>query len=330
MERRLKPVRLLSFAFLAAALVACIPWLGPWTLPLLAIALAGFIAIDRALTRARRPEYLVAGAWVLSVSMITVACLNSGAVNSPALPWLAIPAVTLPARFRPAVVGVGSVLTVIVILAISFGSDPSGTWGHPVHVVFDVALVGSVVGFTLALMRSDLEHRSNALIDPLTGMLNRHALKGRIAELTAQAQVNHEPIAVILADLDHFKAINDEHGHEAGDAVLTEAAVRLRSELRAYDLAYRLGGEEFLVVMPGAGAATAETVAEMLRRAVSAGPINGIDVTVSLGVSAASADELDFERLLASADAALYRAKRSGRDRVCGQSDAVVPLAASA
>src|SRR5581483_462549 len=118
--------------------------------------------------------------------------------------------------------------------------------------------------------------------------------------------------ALILADLDRFKAINDEHGHDAGDAVLAEAAARLRSELRAYDLAYRLGGEEFLVVMPGAAAGTARSVAEVLRRAVAAEPIHGVAVTASLGVSAASSRGFDFGRLFASADEALYRAKRAG------------------
>ena len=101
-------------------------------------------------------------------------------------------------------------------------------------------------------MKSDLEHRSSSVIDPLTGMLNRNALQTRIAELVAQAAILREPVALIVGDLDNFKAINDGHGHAAGDVVLKDVAYRMRKALRAYDLAYRLGGEEFLIILPGA------------------------------------------------------------------------------
>ena len=94
-------------------------------------------------------------------------------------------------------------------------------------------------------MRSDVDHRTEAVIDGLTGMLNRRALDQRLHELTAQARITGQPIAVIAGDIDHFKRVNDEHGHAAGDAVLVEVAYRLRKALRAFDLAYRVGGEEF-------------------------------------------------------------------------------------
>lgn len=118
-------------------------------------------------------------------------------------------------------------------------------------------------------------------------------------------------------DLDHFKAINDEHGHETGDAVLKQAAYRMRTELRAYDLAYRLGGEEFLIVMPGADARRAEQVADELRKAIADRPISGIEVTMSVGVSASSARDFDYTRLFAQSDEALYAAKHAGRSKVC-------------
>jgi diguanylate cyclase (GGDEF)-like protein len=293
-------------------LIASIPWMGWWPLPLLVIALVGFTSISRALPRARHPEHLVAGAWLLSSLVITLACLKSGGRTSPALPWLAISAVTLSSRFRPAVVAVGGALTVLVMLAICFGSDPVGTWEHPVPVMFDLALVGSILCFSLALMKSDLDHRAEAFIDPLTGMLNRHALKRRIGELSAQAQINHQPIALILADLDHFKAVNDEHGHDTGDVVLAETAYRMRATLRAYDLAYRLGGEEFLIVMPGADAQAAAEVADKICRIVAAQPIGGIAVTVSLGVSASAAENFDYEQLLELIDPLARMTNSSG------------------
>ncbi len=103
-----------------------------------------------------------------------------------------------------------------------------------------------------ALMRSEIEHRDRCVIDPLTGMLNRGALESRTAELEQQSEITGDPVGVIVADLDHFKDINDTKGHTAGDQVLTAVRRRIRRQLRAFDLVYRFGGEEFVVLVPGA------------------------------------------------------------------------------
>ena len=147
-------------------------------------------------------------------------------------------------------------------------------------------------------------------------MLNRRALDQRLQELTAQARISGQPVAVIAGDIDYFKRVNDDHGHAAGDAVLVEVAYRLRKALRAYDLAYRVGGEEFLVVLPGAGVPDAARLAEQLRVAVAAEPAAGQWVTMSFGVSGSAGPDLERERLLDEADAALYEAKARGRDQV--------------
>jgi diguanylate cyclase (GGDEF)-like protein len=147
-------------------------------------------------------------------------------------------------------------------------------------------------------------------------MLNRRALDQRLHELTAQAVVSGQPVAVIAGDIDHFKRVNDEHGHAAGDAVLVEVAYRLRKALRAYDLAYRVGGEEFLVLLPGADVRDAMQLAEELREAVAAEPAAGLSVTMSFGVSGSAGATLEREQLLNEADAALYEAKRRGRNQV--------------
>jgi diguanylate cyclase (GGDEF)-like protein len=167
-------------------------------------------------------------------------------------------------------------------------------------------------------MRSDIQHRSDAVLDPLTGMLNRNALKVRVQELTQQSAVTGEPIGLIIGDLDHFKQINDTHGHSVGDAVLKEVAYLMRKQLRAFDLAYRLGGEEFLILLPGSDLAHAEDLAERLRARVGVENVaGGIGVTMSFGVSASGPDEpFDYTTVFARADAALYRAKSDGRDRV--------------
>jgi diguanylate cyclase (GGDEF)-like protein len=167
-----------------------------------------------------------------------------------------------------------------------------------------------------ALMRSDVDHRTEAVIDGLTGMLNRRALDQRLHELTAQARITGQPVAMISGDIDHFKRVNDEHGHASGGAVLVEVAYRLRKALRAFDLAYRVGGEEFLVVLPGADVPQAAELAEQLRAAVAAEPAAGLQVTMSFGVAGSAGFALERERLLEEADTALYEAKARGRDRV--------------
>jgi diguanylate cyclase (GGDEF)-like protein len=182
--------------------------------------------------------------------------------------------------------------------------------------------------FQTVLMRSDIKYRAEAVIDPLTGMLNRKALATRVAELEQQSRLSREPVGLIVADIDHFKSINDEGGHAAGDAVLREVAYQLRKRLRAFDLSYRIGGEEFLIVLPGATRDQTLDLAEDLREGIAAGPRAGHSVTLSFGVSASDAGEtFDYESAFKEADTALYDAKRSGRNRVCSV-DRLEPVAA--
>jgi diguanylate cyclase (GGDEF)-like protein len=123
-----------------------------------------------------------------------------------------------------------------------------------------------------------------------------------------------------IADLDHFKKINDTHGHAAGDAVLREVAVRLRSQLRSYDFIGRYGGEEFLVLIPGCDAAGGMEVAARLCTSIAAAPVQvgdiDVSVTVSIGLASTADVGLDSSVLFSAADSALYRAKAAGRNRV--------------
>ena len=188
----------------------------------------------------------------------------------------------------------------------------------PQQVVFRLALLGAVALLSLALMQSDLQHRSASVIDPLTSMLNRNALKVRVQELGHQAPIVQQPIGLIVADLDHFKIVNDTHGHATGDAVLRDVAYCLRKRLRAFDLAYRLGGEEFLVLVPGADARQAAILAEKLRQTILGTPHAGVPVTMSFGVSASPPGAFDYDRVFEAADHALYVAKAAGRNCVRG------------
>jgi two-component system cell cycle response regulator len=149
--------------------------------------------------------------------------------------------------------------------------------------------------------------------DALTGLLNRRAILTQLAGMVSGARRHGHPLSIAILDLDEFKAINDEHGHHVGDDVLVTAVRAMRGHLRAEDQLGRLGGEEFLVLLPDTDADAASSVADKLRAEVAAAPAT-VAVTVSAGV-ATWADEAP-EQLLRRADDALYRAKDAGRDRV--------------
>jgi len=318
MDKRLPPVWAITFGSIGLALLLSVPWVGWWPMLLLVITVVGVIGSEHGLAKARQPEYRVMLAWLLSVAVIGYASLRTGGLRGPFAPWLVIPAVALAVRFRLRGVIAGTVLTAGVLGSMAVASRDVHHLHLPSLVWFaaDVALVASTVGYTLTLLYADLQHRDEAIIDPLTGMLNRHALKGRIAELAEQARVNHQPIALVMGDVDSFKSINDRFGHAAGDAVLEAVGDRIRAHLRAYDLAYRLGGEEFLIVLPGSDRAGAKLVAERLRQAIESDASLELGFTMSFGVSASPAEKFDFETLLKETDNALYAAKESGRNRV--------------
>jgi diguanylate cyclase (GGDEF)-like protein len=162
--------------------------------------------------------------------------------------------------------------------------------------------------------------RFQAMHDGLTGLLNRAALSTVLMRELERSSRERTQVGVVLLDLDHFKDINDGHGHQVGDAVLREVAARLRRSLRAYDDAARYGGEEFLLVLPSCDRAEAAQVAERVRTAVSSEPVNVVDqnlfVSVSAGVATSVDGSCDMEELVRAADQALYRAKRAGRNCV--------------
>jgi diguanylate cyclase (GGDEF)-like protein len=162
--------------------------------------------------------------------------------------------------------------------------------------------------------------RIQATHDALTALLNRAAVLEVLDREVVRANREKHPMAVIMADLDHFKVINDTYGHQAGDEVLRETARRMLASLRPYDVVGRYGGEEFLIVVPIAELETASELADRLRQNIVAEPVAAsagarIPVTLSLGV-AASGPPHQSAHLLRLADEALYAAKNAGRNRV--------------
>lgn len=160
-----------------------------------------------------------------------------------------------------------------------------------------------------------------AVTDELTGLYNRRYFDRHLHLMLERAQQQERDLAVMLIDLDFFKAVNDTHGHDIGDAVLREFSARLRRNIRGVDLACRFGGEEFVVLMPDTDFRQAQMVAERVRSAVAErsfelGAGRPLPVTVSVGVALNESDADTPEMLLKRADVALYRAKREGRNRV--------------
>ena len=178
-----------------------------------------------------------------------------------------------------------------------------------------------IIRLQQGLMQAHEQLYEQATRDSLTGLWNRTATIQILDREMARASRGEASIAVIMADLDHFKNVNDTHGHLAGDSVLREAARRMSSMLRKYDSIGRYGGEEFLIVLPGCHFTCSLTVAERLREAVSGQPYSigegSYQATCSFGLAWSDGSEAaDADRMLRDADAALYTAKRSGRNRV--------------
>jgi len=319
MEERLKPVRQVAFAFLGVTLILSAPWIGLWTLLPLALAGGLFLAADARLENSKRPEYLMFAAWALSEATIAAAVALSGGPETATLSWIAIPVVTLSARFSLRGMLVGVALAIGLVLAVAFITNPGAVIDSPPLVMAPIALILATAALSTALMQSDVDHRSEAVVDQLTGMLNRKALANRLDELVQQSEVTGQQVGMILADVDRFKEINDTLGHAAGDAVLTDIAYLFRKHLRAFDLAYRIGGEEFLILLPGADVRECAALAESLRDGVASSTMgDGVSVTVSFGVSASPPGAgFDNDDVFAAADDALYEAKSLGRNRVC-------------
>lgn len=166
--------------------------------------------------------------------------------------------------------------------------------------------------------RSEARFQHIAMYDGLTELYNRRAFVESAGRELSRARRAGSPTAALMIDLDHFKRVNDEHGHAAGDRVLVDFAERLRATMRTADVPGRYGGEEFCVLLPGASLEEACMAAERIRAAVSAAPLGGLarGVTVSVGATATPRSDCTLDELLARADSALYGAKRSGRDRI--------------
>jgi diguanylate cyclase (GGDEF)-like protein len=327
MEIRLRRYRVACFAILALALASVGSEVGWWWLVPLAVGLAGFAVADMFMRTSTHPGVWVSAAWAMLPLLLADAVVMTGGAASPALMLFALPAITLGARFEPRgiVLGTGYILALLVVSTVVL--DPAVASAHHQEVIASVALILCSVILSGALVESDRAHRRRSTIDPLTGLFNRNALEQRLTELDGQpsGENGSPPHALLLCDLDNFKRVNDQLGHAAGDAVLQDVAYAMRAALRAGDSIFRVGGEEILVILPGAGQAEAIEIAERLRHEVRERRPVGVPVTISVGVATSRSGGVDTDDLVSRADAALYAAKAGGRDMVAvGNGDAPV------
>jgi diguanylate cyclase (GGDEF)-like protein len=316
MNPLVRRARLLAGLFCGLGVLVMAPWIGWWPLAVFGLAPVPLLALDRVLQRVSRPERLVAGSLSLHAVLILTGAAVSGGVRSPLLPWVAIPVVTAAARFRLPVFLVGALLATMGLITSAAVGSPDVLAHNPAPVLAVIVLLGTLVVAQQPVLNAELRWRRDAVLDPLTGLLNRQGLQGRFREVAEQARLTDAPVSLVMCDLDGFKGLNDEHGHACGDAVLKDVAYVLRKELRSFELLYRIGGEELLLVLPGAGLRPGCDVAEQVRRTIESSLPAGLRVTASVGVSTATGDEIQFTPMFEAADRALYEAKRGGRNRV--------------
>jgi len=265
----------------------------------------------------RPPQRLLelSGAWGTALTGVIIACADPPGMAPVYLLW----PVLLIAWFSSIHVLVATfawtVATLSVALAVNATSEPVVE-----PFIATVTTVGLVAALVRLLMRQQARLRADlaaaAETDPLTGLLNRRAFHPRFEAMVEDAARRHRPISVVMLDLDHFKRINDQHGHHVGDEVLAQLAAILRDASRDGDLVARLGGEEFVLALPGAGAEEALAYAGRVAQALwSARTAAAVTPSTSAGICALTTALEPAEVLLRRADEALYAAKAAGRNR---------------
>jgi len=321
-ERLLGLTRLLLAPISFALAILIVPialagWHDGWLMIVpIAAGVLGFLWAAWSLDRVRHPEWALAGAWAFSIVMIQVSfAIAHGPreyLYSMSLMSTLLLAMVFGRRF--VIAGTGATVAAMVASALLF--DRVEVSKTPPYLFVACALIVAIALLGVVARDADVLSRETAVIDSLTQLLNRTALRARLSELEAQSHDRPQAVAMIVADIDNFKATNDVHGHAFGDRVLTDVAGRLRATVGSTGTLYRFGGEEFVVLIPAADTATALVMAERLRVAVDDAPVGDVAVTISCGVSASTrAAAFDRQAVFEAADAALYAAKRAGRNR---------------
>lgn len=319
-ERRILPVRAALGVILWAllgALALSYPRADVLSTAALAAGSVGVLVLCH--RRAQRSPAPLAWSALEELCVIAVLAYGiswSGGAHSPVLPLALMNAIMMGTRF-PGRWLVPLVTTALVLVGAGMlAAGPVGGGSPRLEPVSWLAAFMMAAALSSMLARAERRARQDAVHDALTGTLNRMALDTRLDDMRARASRRAATLSVIALDLDGFKAVNDRDGHLTGDAVLRGVAGTITGAIRADDLLYRLGGDEFLVVLPGTPPGEATELAERLRGEVAGARPGDRDVTLSLGVAGVVHAQVDVEHLIGRADAALYAAKAGGRNRV--------------
>ncbi len=300
--------------------IATLPFLvseyGWWILGVGAIYASYSRFVDRQYLRSQNGDVWMMSLTLVTQTMFAAAAIVTGGPHSPAMLWLVIVMILLPCRYGRNGIVVGSAWTLLCLSVAALSDGVAAFVDYPEMFAVALSTGISCLAYGTALRDGEVKQRRAAVLDPLTGLLNRAKLDERFEEVRQVAVARERTVGLLLCDLDHFKLVNDHHGHAAGDTVLVATAYELRRVLHDHELIYRLGGEEFAVVLPDTDLAAATAHAELVRAAVVAARPGGVHVTTSVGVAVGAPDDLDFSTLFEAADAALYRAKHAGRNRV--------------
>jgi diguanylate cyclase (GGDEF)-like protein len=315
-SERIRRARAIAAGAMGITILATIPWTGWWTILLFGIAVVTIGTLDWRMARTERPERAVALTLIVISLDLALGAALTGGPTSPVLAWLVVPAAMTAIRFRSRVVVVAAVLTACEMVAVSVAVDPAALAHDPRVLILSVSLLVAVVSVTSALAGAEMKYREESVLDPLTGLLNRSGLESRFAEVREQAILLDKSVCLIACDLDDFKRVNDTYGHDRGDDVLRDVTYEMRKALRSFELFYRLGGEEFVVLLPGMDVEGGVEVGERLRAAVEESRPGGVSITLSVGVATADGAAIEYDAVFQAADRAMYEAKAAGRNRV--------------
>ena len=316
MEAKLARPRAIMYGSLAIVFVIAIPWVG-W-LPFLPLvgAILGYSVLRPWIGTSARPEYVVAATVINAQVLIGASIALTGGPQSPAIAVILLPLVTLPARFSTRGVHVGLAITVAVLLAATVGADPAGFADDPTFTLIGVAAAVGLTAFAQFLMDAEMQQRSESALDPLTGLLNRTSLPARFAEIAEQAALAGDPVCVVVCDLDGFKAVNDEHGHERGDASCATPPCCCAGSCARSSSSTASAARSSCSCSPGSPwprAATWPSAPAPPSR--TSGPAASRSPP-RWASPPPTATDVAYQPLFRAADAALYEAKRSGRNRV--------------
>lgn len=250
---------------------------------------------------------------VVMTTSVGGGAVTSGGADSPVVFFTGVIALFGHAIFPKPKIYAGA--GVVSILAIALGDLAIGRSIDPFILLCALVIAAYLPVFIDRMVVLENRQRRRAVVDQLTGCLNRHALDLRATELEEQGRRTQSCLSVVMFDLDHFKQVNDVHGHAQGDRVLEHVSYITRKYLRRFELMYRLGGEEFAILLPGADLGIASGMAERIRAGIESSPMDAIRVTASFGVACRDAP-FDVEQTIELADHRLYDAKRAGRNCV--------------